>query len=146
MIAVNLALLAPAAALAAWSLVVLVWMAVRRLPAFRSAGINLENVPAGARGQDLEKLSPGKAHWMAHNYVHLMEQPTLFYPLAVVLALAGGGTLDAILAWTYVVLRVGHSLWQGLVNTVPVRAALFGLATLVLVAMAVRALVLTLGA
>lgn len=97
------------------------------------------------RGQDVDSELPPRANWPAHNYMHLMEQPTLFYALVVILALAGGGPLDAGLAWAYVLLRIAHSLWQGLVNTVPVRFMLFALSTLVLVALAIRALVLTLG-
>ena len=42
------------------------------------------------------------------------------------------------LAWSYVALRIVHSLWQGLVNFIPVRFALFVLASLVLIVMAVR--------
>ena len=145
MIAVNLALLAPAAALAAWSLVVLFWMMATRGPAMRASGIRLGRVEPGLRGQALDGVLPDRTNWKAHNYTHLMEQPTLFYALAIILALAGGGTPDAILAWSYTGLRVVHSLWQGLVNTLPVRVVLFGMGTLVLTALAVRALMLTLG-
>jgi len=146
MIVVNLALLAPAAALALWSLVVLFWMLLTRLPAARKAGVDLRAARPGTRGKDLDGVLPDRANWKAHNFNHLMEQPTLFYALTLILALAGGGTADVVLAWTYVAVRVLHSLWQSLVNTLPVRGALFGLGTLVLVAMAVRALVLTLAA
>ena len=142
----NLAILAPAAALALWSLVVLFWMMATRGPALIAAGIRLKTARPGSRGQDLEGVLPERTNWKAHNYVHLMEQPTLFYALAVILSLAGGGAADAMLAWAYTVLRVVHSLWQGNVNTLPVRVTLFVLGTLVLVAMAIRALVLTLGA
>jgi hypothetical protein len=41
--------------------------------------------PAGSRGSDLEG-ERSERQWKSHNYMHLMEQPTIFY--AVVLALA----------------------------------------------------------
>ena len=57
---------------------------------------------------------------MAHNHNHLLEQPTLFYAIALVLALQGGGAfwLNVWLAWAYVGFRVIHSLIQSTVNVV----------------------------
>ena len=42
-------------------------------------------------------------------------------------------------AWAYVVLRIVHSLWQALVNVIPVRFALFALSSLVLFVLLARA-------
>ncbi len=84
---------------------------------------------------------PAKANWLSHNYTHLMEQPTVFYPVVIILALLGDGSaLSLNLAWAYVVLRILHSLWQGNVNTIPVRFALFASGSLCLIALAVRAM------
>ena len=70
---------------------------------------------------------PAKANWLSHNYTHLMEQPTVFYPVVIILALLGDGSaLSLNLAWAYVVSRILHSLWHGNVNTIQVRFALFG--------------------
>lgn len=59
-----------------------------------------------------------------------MEAPTLFYAAALVLALTDPINTVAILAaWSYVLLRVMHSLVQVLVNHIPSRLALFVLST-----------------
>jgi len=78
--------------------------------------------------------------WKADNYNHLMEQPILFYGVALTLALLGAGegwTLG--LAWTYVGLRIMHSLVQALVNIIMLRFAIFMVASVVLLVMALRA-------
>ncbi|WP_436049364.1 MAPEG family protein [Phenylobacterium sp. LjRoot225] len=78
--------------------------------------------------------------WKADNYNHLMEQPTLFYAVALVLAFAGAGDgLNAGLAWAYVALRIVHSLVQALVNVILVRFGVFMVASLVLLALTIRA-------
>ena len=137
-------ILAPAAVLVAWSLVMLVWMASTRLPALKRAGIDVANRKPGGRGQDLEGVLPDQINWKAHNYAHLMEQPTIFYALVMILALAGNAQLDVWLAWAYALLRIGHSLWQALVNTIPVRLGIFGLGSAILIILAIRALIVTL--
>ncbi|MFN3510016.1 MAG: MAPEG family protein, partial [Tsuneonella troitsensis] len=70
-------MLAPAAVLVAWTLVMLVWTAVTRFPAMRRAGIDLKNAARGGRGQNLEGVIDERANWKSHNYSHLLEQPTL---------------------------------------------------------------------
>jgi hypothetical protein len=83
---------------------------------------------------------PAKANWVSHNYTHLMEQPTIFYAVVIILALAGDSSSASIaLAWAYTGIRIAHSLWQGLVNIVTVRVVLFTLSTFCLLALAVRA-------
>lgn len=136
-------LLAPAAVLVAWSLVMLVWMAATRLPALSAIG-GIGKAKAGGRGQDLEGVLPDAINWKAHNYAHLMEQPTLFYATVVIIAMLGATTTDVTLAWAYVGVRIVHSVWQATINRVPVRFALFALSTGCLIALAVRALSLTL--
>lgn len=139
------AILAPAAALVVWSLVVLVWMVVTRIGALKAAGIDLSKSKPGGRGQDLQGVLPDAVNWKAHNFTHLMEQPTLFYATVVILAIAGAGQLDVALAWAYVALRVAHSVWQATVNRIPVRLLLYALSTSALAVLAVRALIATLG-
>lgn len=140
----NKAILAPAAMLVLWSLAMLVWMVRSRFAAIANAGIDLTRVPPGGRGQDLESRLPPSVMWKSHNYTHLMEQPTLFYAVVLILALAGAGSADVALAWGYTGVRVVHSIYQATTNRVPVRLALFGISTLVLIALAVRAVLLTL--
>lgn len=139
----NAPLLAPAAVLVAWSLLMLFWMAGTRLPALAKLKLPPEK-SRGGRGSDLEGVLPAEIQWKAHNYNHLMEQPTIFYALVMILVLGGYEQLDVTLAWAYVGLRVAHSLWQALVNTIPVRLGIFSLYSAVLVALTVRALMVTL--
>ena len=89
-----------------------------------------------ATGKDLDGLLPPSVQWKAHNYNHLHEAPTVFYAVALVLAIVGHGDgLSATLAWVYVGLRVIHSLVQVLGNRVMVRFAVFMLSSLVLLAL-----------
>ena len=69
-----------------------------------------------------------------------MEQPTIFYAVALALALMGQGDgFNAQIAWAYVVLRIIHSLVQATVNRIMVRFALFTLSTIPLVMLTVHA-------
>ena len=142
---VQMDMLVPAAALVVWSLVALGWMVVTRFAGMGSIGARLKQSPPGGRGQDLQGVLPDKTMWKSHNYTHLMEQPTVFYPVVVILALTGASQLDITLAWIYVALRVVHTFWQNLVNTIPMRVTIFTLSTVVLAILAVRALLATLG-
>ncbi|MBK8629326.1 MAG: MAPEG family protein [Sphingomonadales bacterium] len=140
-------ILAPAAVLVFWSLVMLLWMAFTRFPAIAKSGMDIKNTPPGGRGQDLDGVLPDKVQWKSHNYAHLMEQPTIFYATVFILALSGaGGGVNTQLAWGYAILRILHSIWQATVNTImPVRFGLFLASTGCLVALSVSALRVTLG-
>ena len=132
-------LLGPVVALVAWTLVMLVWLAAVRGKAVRKARIDIM-ASKGGRGQNLEGVLPDEANWPAHNYAHLLEQPTLFY--AIVLTLVAMGDTIAInlwLAWGYVGLRVLHSIVQTTINRVAIRFPIFALSTLCLVGLTVHA-------
>ncbi|MBL8657443.1 MAG: MAPEG family protein [Altererythrobacter sp.] len=137
-------MLAPAAVLIAWSLVMMVWMAATRLPAIKAKLGGMGKAKPGGRGQDLEGVLDDRINWKAHNYAHLMEQPTLFYAVSVIVALLGAAAGDVLAAWIYVALRIAHSLWQAMVNVVSVRFLLFFASSLALLWLTVRALCLTL--
>ena len=77
--------------------------------------------------------------WKADNYNHLMEQPTLFYAIAIVLAIVDPDRANQILSWAYVGSRVVHSLVQATINKIEVRFSLFAIGTLILFAMTARA-------
>ena len=140
-------ILAPAAVLVLWSLIMLLWLVITRLPAMGKLGMDLSKAAPGGRGADIDPVVPSGVAWKSHNYAHLMEQPTLFYAVVAILALAGaGGGINATLAWAYVVLRILHSLWQALINTIPVRFGLFLLSTICLFALSINAVRMTLGA
>ena len=133
-------ILAPVVALVAWSLIVMLWMVATRLPAMKKAGITLKSAPPGARGAQLEGVIDDRIQWKSHNYNHLMEQPTLFYAIAITLALMDmGGGINHWLAWGYVGFRVLHSLVQVTVNRLVYRTPLFVLASLCLIGLTVHA-------
>lgn len=136
-------ILAPAAVLVLWSVIMLFWLAGVRLPALKKAGIDLGARPGG-RGQDLEGQVEPRINWPAHNYSHLMEQPTVFYAVVAIIAIMGPGAADVLAAWIYVALRIVHSIWQATVNQVPIRFLLFITATFALVFLAIRAVIATL--
>ena len=132
-------ILAPIVALVAWSLVMWLWMYATRLPAMSAAKIDTKNLVGGS-GADLKKVIPPKSQWPADNYNHLMEQPTLFYAIALVLAMLGaGGGLNLMIAWAYVALRIVHSIVQATFNRVIIRFAIFSLSTLCLMALTLHA-------
>jgi hypothetical protein len=137
-------ILAPAAVLVAWSLVMLFWMAGTRFPAMFKSGIDMKAAPPGGRGQDLEDVLPAHVNWKSHNYTHLMEQPTIFYAAVLILAVAGAATPMLVnFAWGYTILRIIHSVYQATINVVMVRFAIFLLATICLTVLAVSAVLAT---
>lgn len=119
------------------------WLYATRLPAIVRARMRMD--PTLPRGAQMAEL-PARVRWKADNYNHLMEQPTVFYAVALAMALMGDTSMiDIWLAWAYVAIRVVHSLWQALINDIPKRFALFTLSAVALVALTVRALMLLLG-
>jgi hypothetical protein len=123
-------ILTPVVVLIAWSLVMWLWMYATRIPAISRAKLDLD--PAVPPRTLMDQL-PTRVRWKADNYNHLMEQPTIFYAVALVLAISDAGSgLNVILAWFYVILRIIHSLIQSLVNNIPIRFAVFTLSTLCL--------------
>ena len=125
-------ILAPVVALVGWTLVMLVWAVIARLPAMKKAGIDVASARGGRPG-GLDGVLDESAQWKMHNYIHLLEQPVLFYAICAVLALAGAGNgFNAQLAWIYVALRIVHSLVQATSNIIKYRFAAFALGTIVL--------------
>ena len=134
-------ILAPVVALVAWTLLIMIWMMVTRFAAMRRKGISLKGRVGGRGGTQLEGVVEDDVMWKAHNYMHLVEQPTLFYAIALALAIAdAGGGYSLILAWAYVVLRVAHSLVQATINIVAYRFLLFALSSLALIGLTVQAI------
>jgi hypothetical protein len=131
-------MLAPVVALAAWTLVIWAWMYATRIPAILASRMQLDAM--APRGEQMAQL-PARVRWKADNYNHLMEQPTVFFAVALSLALLGDASTSSLaLAWTYVGLRVVHSLVQALVNHIPTRFGLFFLSSLALVGLTWNAL------
>ena len=133
-------ILAPVVALVGWTLLMMLWMYATRFPALARKGISLKG-RTGGRGTDLDGVNEPQVQWKAHNYNHLMEQPTLFYTICITLALIGGGDvrINLWLAWAYVLLRILHSLIQATVNVVRWRFLVFTLASFCLIGLTVHA-------
>ena len=134
----NTVILLPAAVLICWTLVMLFWLAITRLPTMNRLKMHPQKYP---RTQDLGAALPAKVQWKADNYNHLMEQPTIFYATVFLLVLIGDVSgLNVMLAWAYVGLRIAHSLVQVTINKVMVRFTLFALSSIILTIMAVNCL------
>ena len=132
-------ILAPVVALVAWTLVMQIWLYATRFPALRRKGISLKG-RVGSKGGDLDGVVEPEVQWKAHNYNHLLEQPTIFYAIALSLALMNfGGGINLYLAWAYVAFRILHSLIQATVNIVMYRFFVFALGSLSLLGLTVHA-------
>lgn len=139
---IGMTILQPVAVLAAWTMVMWWWMYATRLPAGAGGRLDPEKV-RNAGPAILDELLPPEAQRKAHNYNHLHEAPTVFYAVAIVLAIVGAGDgIAARLAWGYVGLRVLHSIIQSTANVVMARFVVFALSSFVLmglVGLALRA-------
>jgi hypothetical protein len=137
------ALLQPVMALVLWTLVMWVWLYATRIPAIRRLRVAM---PPTQTKEAFNAQLPPEVRWKADNYNHLLEQPTLFYAVALTLAVLGAGDeMSVTLAWAYVGLRVIHSLIQATVNIILWRFAVFALGSVVLALLALRATSAVLG-
>ncbi len=133
-------MLAPVIALVIWSGIIWAWMYATRIPAILKSRMILD--PAMPRGDQMAQL-PARVRWKADNYNHLMEIPTLFYAVAISLAVLGDNSSSSLaLAWGFVILRVVHSLVQTLWNHIQTRFALFFISSLVLFGLTYKAAIL----
>ncbi len=134
-------ILGAAAVLGLWSVLMFFIYAVRLV----STGAKVGDLPAGFRGPDADSETPDQVKWTRHNYEHLMEQPTLFYAMVIILAVVGDTSAESCYAaWIYTGARILHSVWQMQVNTIPVRFTLFAISTLALLVLCVHAVMFTL--
>jgi hypothetical protein len=140
-------ILQPVTVLALWSLMIWLWMYATRIPALMANPDYDTTGSIGGTGIDLRGVTPANVQWKADNYNHLMEQPTVFYAVALALAVMGaGGGINATLAWLYAGFRIVHSLVQVTVNRVVVRFALHFIGTIPLMMLAVHAAFAAFGA
>ena len=103
-------------------------------------GVNMVGSTGRGLRDDLVAAGETKASWVADNYNHLHEAPTVFYAVCLVLAMIGqGDNLNATIAWAYVGLRIAHSLLQVISNRVLIRFALFALSSIALMMLVTHA-------
>ena len=134
---IGMEILQPAVALMIWTMVIWAWMYATRIPAMQKAQIQPDEAQTVGL---LDQRLPNSVQWKAHNYNHLHEAPTVFYAVAIVLAIVGAGDgMNALLGWIYTGLRIAHSLVQVTANRVMVRFILFLLSSVVLIALIVNA-------
>jgi hypothetical protein len=132
-------ILAPVVVLAAWTMVMWFWLYGTRIPALSAAKVDPDDLVHDPT-KGLDQLLPPQVMWKAHNYNHLHEAPTVFYAVAIVLAIVGAGDgLNAQMAWVYVGLRVIHSIIQATVNRVQLRFLIFALSSFALMFLVARA-------
>ena len=136
---IGMDILQPALVLAAWTMVMWAWMYATRIPAMRQARLDPNELSKAGTGK-LDALLPAQVQWKAHNYNHLHEAPTVFYAVAITLAIVGQGDgYNLWLGWLYVAARIAHSLVQATINRVVLRFAIFAVSSLVLIVLIVRA-------
>ena len=134
---IGMDILQPVVALMIWTMIIWAWMYITRIPAMQKAQIQPDDAQVVGL---LDQKLPQSVQWKAHNYNHLHEAPTVFYAVAIVLAIIGQGDgMNAFIAWIYVGLRVIHSLVHVTANKVMVRFVLFLLSSLALIALILHA-------
>ena len=91
-------------------------MYATRIPALTNSKLVMR--PVMTKDQ-MNSVIPRPVQWKADNYNHLFEQPTQFYAIMFALiTLEANDPLTVNLAWTYVGIRVIHSLVQAIANPV----------------------------
>lgn len=126
----------PIVGLATWTFVMEIWMYAERISYFQNSKIEPD---PNMLKSDMKSKLPRSVEWPAENYDHLHEQPTTWYAITLALALMNvQDSLTVGMAWTYVGLRVVHSLTQATGGPVMRRFGLFLLSSLMLLGMTVR--------
>lgn len=126
--------LAPVLALIIWTLLILLFMYSRRIPAMQAQNVDPQDY---AHDPNLGQKLPEKARWAADNYNHLHEQPVLFYALMLFLfQVSATPNWIKLAAWGYVAVRILHSIVQVTSNRIMVRFSLFCLGSAILILIA----------
>ena len=131
-------LIAPVIALVCWTLAVMIWLGYERVRNINRLKLSPD---AGKFARDLNALMPDRARQVSDNYMHLMEQPTLFYAVCFSLQFLGQGEhpVNIGFAWGYVSIRVLHTLVHSTFNDVRIRFFLFLLSSVFLVGLVTHA-------
>ncbi|GAB7338451.1 hypothetical protein MBLNU457_4736t1 [Dothideomycetes sp. NU457] len=140
-------LLRPALGLVGWTFVQELWMYATRLPAMSKYDVKPD---PNTIKEDMNKKMPPHIQWIAENYNHLHEAPTRFYMVCAALAIAQVTSpsrlmssepfkLETQLAYTYLGLRIVHSLIQSTTNTIMVRFSCFAASETVMLALFYKA-------
>ena len=121
------------------SFAMMVWMYATRLPAAKKLEEDGVDVQKFSHPASIGGIFPSKVERVADNYNHLFEQPTVFYAISFVIwGLNHTDSIHLYCAWTYVVIRIIHSILQATVNLVWFRFSLFILSWIALSIMIFR--------
>ena len=113
-----------------------IWMFITRISAMSRLKIHPQE---GQNTNKLRELLPKEVSRVANNYNHLFEQPTLFYAVAISIAVLGHvDSVHLVSAWTYAILRITHSLVQATIDLVLARFVIFALSWFILSIMIIR--------
>ena len=124
----QISILLPVLTLAFWTFIIFAIMSPARFYFLR-----MKHPQTAAHTKNLKGLLPPWTERVADNYNHLFEQPVVFYAIALSIAVINNiEPLMIQLAWTYVALRVLHSIVQITFNFVPLRFTLFVTSWLIL--------------
>jgi hypothetical protein len=122
------AIFVPVAVLALITLVVAMLVGFHRVRAGAKRRLAINDFQVGE-----SQAVPEDVRLPNRNLMNLLELPVLFYSAAVILFVTNAvDSLYLTLAWTYVGLRILHSLVHLTYNKVPHRAAFFALSNIVL--------------
>ena len=127
------ALLMPVFVLILWTFIITLIMAYGRVRFTKNPQKD------AAHTRDLKGLLPAWVERTSDNYNHLFEQPTVFYAISFVIwGLNHTDSIHLYCAWTYVVIRIIHSILQATINLVWFRFSLFILSWIALSIMIFR--------
>lgn len=122
------AIFQPASVLALWTLLVLFLIPLRRFRASFARQVTAEDFRFGESARVPADVSIPNRAWM-----NLLEAPVLFYVACVIWYLTGKATPTVVaIAWTYVGLRIGHTLIHVTYNNVIHRLVVFALSNIAL--------------
>jgi hypothetical protein len=128
------AILQPVVVLGLWTSAIMVWMFIARI---RWANATKYDIQDALHAKSV--TWPSDVARVGENYNHLFEQPTLFYAIALTIAIMGHGDQTAVnAAWAFVIFRVLHSLVQTLSTNVALRLGVFWLSWAALLVLIIR--------
>ena len=138
------AIFGPFFAMLLLTLLVWVYMYIRRISFIRNANINVQDLAAPGM---LAQLTPPAVSNPSDNLKNLFEVPTLFYALTLYLFVTSGVDATYVAAaWVFVAFRAAHSIVHCTFNLVMLRFYLYLAATLALWFMLIRAALAYIGA
>ncbi len=124
------AVLLPLFVQVALTIVLFMWMAYHRVTLLRWGAVHPRDVALRQPNWPPHVLQVSNA---AHNQ---LETPLLFYVLTILaIVTRQADLLFVVMAWLYVLVRIGHACVHVTINRLPVRGPVFGLSMLILMVM-----------